>query len=119
MTITLFGSVISKKNSNKVSCIGRFPRIYKTPEFQAWHESCQWQLKVIYKDKTLTHIDELKMTFYFKDKRRHDLDNAAASVMDLFVDSEVISDDSVSVIPRLVLEYGGVDKDNPRVVINW
>lgn len=112
--IVLLGSVVSKKNSNKVSCAGGYPRIYKTPDFEAWHESCLWQLKGKPKFDSLS---ELSMTFFYKDKRRHDLDNSAASICDLLVDASILPDDSVKEIPVLTLRYGGVDKSNPRCEI--
>jgi hypothetical protein len=37
--------------------------------------------------------------------------------MDLLVDGGVLEDDSWFVVPNLALEFGGVDKLNPRVEV--
>jgi Holliday junction resolvase RusA-like endonuclease len=49
--------------------------------------------------------------------RRHDLDNAASSVMDALTAAQIIEDDNVNFVDCLQLQYGGHDKINPRVEI--
>lgn len=39
--------------------------------------------------------------------------------MDLLVDAGLIEDDNYSVIPELILRFGGVEKDNARCVIEY
>lgn len=46
-----------------------------------------------------------------------DLTNKAESVMDLLVDCGIIVDDSWQVVEKLTLRIGGIDKKNPRVVV--
>lgn len=57
------------------------------------------------------------LIFFFDNLRRHDLDNAAAGVMDALKDAEVIDDDNVAYVDCLQLQYGGHDKLKPRVEV--
>lgn len=61
---------------------------------------------------------EIKYVFYFKTKHRQDLDNRTPKFLnDGFTEAHVWVDDDVFHLHRLILEYGGVDSDNPRVEI--
>lgn len=59
----------------------------------------------------------LQLTFYFDNKRRHDLDNCAAGVMDALTKAGILEDDNVNCVDTLILKYGGIDKENPRAEI--
>ncbi len=59
----------------------------------------------------------VELLFYSSTARGEDLDNKANSIMDLLVKAKIIPDDNWNVIPKLILEYGGKDKDNPRCEI--
>lgn len=53
------------------------------------------------------------------DHRRCDLTNKAESVMDLLVDNGFIEDDCWQITGLIELSCGGVDKENPRVEIEY
>lgn len=63
-------------------------------------------------------IEKCKMTitYYFKDRRRHDPSNYDKFLLDGLVEANVIIDDNYSVITEFTTK-GGYDKDNPRTEI--
>jgi len=97
-------------------CRGSRPILISTPAYSAWREEQLWKLK----GKVVpSSVKSLTLSFYFPDHRKTDLTNKAESVMDLLVDARLILDDNWTVIPRLILESNGVDKENPRVEISF
>ena len=64
---------------------------------------------------------EIKYTVFAKTKRRFDIGNVCSVVQKFFEDWLIarggLEDDNVKFIPRVVYEYGGVDKEDPRVEI--
>lgn len=78
---------------------------------------------------TKTHTDRLieanakgttygiKMTIYNETARRRDLDNQATSILDALTKSGAIVDDCAKYVRKLVIEYGGIDRLNPRAEI--
>lgn len=57
------------------------------------------------------------MTFWWDTLRNRDLDNACASVMDALKHAGIIEDDGYKYVDCIQLNYGGLDKENPRVEI--
>lgn len=113
--ITLTGRIPSKKNSKIMVCRGKTPMLLPSAKYTEWHKDAMLQLKGVDKiDK-----DILFLTFYSPDKRPSDLSNKTESIMDLLVDAGLIEDDNWFVIKKLVLIFGGVDKDNPRCEIEY
>jgi Holliday junction resolvase RusA-like endonuclease len=68
---------------------------------------------------TIPNGDKLivELLFYSSTARGEDLDNKANSIMDLLVKAKIIPDDNWNIVPKLILEYGGKDKENPRCEI--
>ena len=64
------------------------------------------------------NINKCKMTitYYFKDRRRHDPANYDKFILDGLVEAGVITDDNYSVITEFTTK-GGYDKENPRTEI--
>jgi hypothetical protein len=56
-------------------------------------------------------------TLFAPDARKGDLSNKWESVADLLVDSGVFEDDNWTVIGRVILQYGGIDRTNPRAEV--
>ncbi len=59
---------------------------------------------------------EINLKFYFKDKRRRDLNNYEKFVFDFLVSGGFIIDDNYNVITKQTMS-GYVDRENPRVEI--
>ena len=65
----------------------------------------------------INNVSLIHLTIYSENKRKFDLTNKAESIMDLLVDAGILLDDNYEVVPKLILEYGGQDKENPRCEI--
>lgn len=115
MKLIISGTTPSKKNSRINTRSGRsFP----SKRFSEWEKVILPELIQQAKGSIITEYPiSVTMVFYNIDKRRHDLDNQAASVGDSLVKAGVIQDDNQNCIDRLQLQYGGVDKVNPRCEI--
>ena len=63
-------------------------------------------------------IEKCKMiiTYYFKDKRRHDPSNYDKMLLDGLVEANIIVDDNYKVITEFTTK-GDYDKNNPRTII--
>ena len=59
---------------------------------------------------------KIKVTYYFKDRRRHDPSNYDKMLLDGLVLAGIITDDSYDVIKEFTT-IGKYDKDNPRTEI--
>lgn len=83
---------------------------------EAWHTEQLYALRGA-KIAPIRGVCSMVCTFYPKTKRASDLSNKFESVADLLVDAGIISDDNWFVLSEVVLRFGEVDKDNPRVTI--
>ena len=82
---------------------------------QEWH----WLIKAAIQSrpKTPYKCAEVRIIYYFPDGRRRDPDNYSGKfILDALVKERLIIDDSFDVI-NLKLNKGGVDKGNPRTII--
>lgn len=59
---------------------------------------------------------KMKITYYFKDKRRHDPSNYDKMLLDGLVEANIIKDDNYNVIQEFTT-IGKYDKENPRTEI--
>lgn len=58
----------------------------------------------------------MRITYYFKDRRRHDPSNYDKMLLDGLVEANIIEDDNYGVIQEFTT-IGKVDSKNPRVEI--
>lgn len=120
MKLVVPGNVPSQKNQKIISrnnATGR-PFLRSSPQVKAWQKIAFLELRSQFSGYKMTDYPvSCTLIFYFDNARRHDLDNAASGVMDALVAAEVIEDDNVNCIDCLTLQYGGIDKINPRVEI--
>jgi Holliday junction resolvase RusA-like endonuclease len=120
MKLTISGNPVSQKNEKKVAINRKTGRsfIVSSKNVQDWKKKAIQELQLQFRGLVITDYPiEVKLTFYYDNKRRHDLDNAAAGAMDALAQAGIIEDDNVSYVDRLSLSYGGLDKENPRTEI--
>lgn len=116
--ITLFGRIPSKKNSKIMICRRGRPILISSPAYATWHETQMWVLKDHKLRKQVPKtIKSIELNFYAPDSRKTDLSNKTESIMDLLVDCGLITDDNWYIVPQLILNFCGVDRENPRVEI--
>lgn len=117
LKFTLTGDVPSKKNSKRILWNRKTgkPFIKSSEKHDEWHSRTLPQLFGI--KRAQGQIKRIEMIFYSSSNRRADLDNRAASVLDLLTDASVIPGDDWFTVPELRLKYAGKDKTRPRVEI--
>lgn len=114
--IIIYGSTPSKKNSRINTRSGRsFP----SSKYTTWHKDATRQLHEGFKGTNIKNGSMVCITFFAGDNRKFDLTNKAESIMDLLVDVGFLEDDNYSIVPELTLKFGGVDKGNPRAIIEY
>lgn len=113
----LQGQVIPKKNSRRL--FYKNGRMINLPSerYQNWHDDCSKQLETL-KVPKFNPPYKITYSFWFKDKRPHDLDNVIASINDLLKDAEVIKDDDSKLLVEIHAYYKGVSKESPRVKVD-
>lgn len=98
--------------------------------YRNWHYQVNNNLKAIFKELMHSQLKEIEpvkeirsMTYviFFGSKRRADLMNVG-SVIDKFLcdalqEYNIIPDDDKEVLHTFKFEYGGIDKNNPRVEV--
>ena len=121
MTLVVPGDTPSKKNGKRIITNNRTgkPMIISSTRHNDWEKGAIAALALQFAGYKVTDYPvALSLTFYFSNKRAHDLDNVAASIMDVLVKAHVLEDDSTKYVNSLTLKFGGVDKENPRVEID-
>lgn len=116
MKLTISGKTPSKKNSRNIFVKnGRLMNI-PSQRYKEWRDSAIVQLKQQFGGyKVSGYPISISVVVYYGDMRRHDLDNSLGSVMDALTDAQIIEDDDTDHISQITIEYGGVDKEHPRV----
>lgn len=105
-------TIISNKNVRTMESdmVGQFRK-------QAYEEG--WQVtKAVKLDGEEPKKFAVCVEIYEESLRRHDLDNQLTSLLDGLVDALVLPDDSFDYVPHLEVNYGGLDRENPRAEID-
>lgn len=120
MKLTVSSSTPSQKNRKIISMnrgTGR-PFLRTAPQVKAWHDKAVLELREQFKGyKIVDYPINLAVVFFYDSKRRHDLDNALSSIMDVMVEAGIITDDSTDYVDNIDISFGGYDKENPRAEI--
>lgn len=114
--IIIKGRIPSKKNAKIMVCRGRTPMLLPSKNYTEWHKNASNQIKNI---KNIPPNIFLTYTFFAPDNRKADLSNKIESINDLFVDCKKIKDDNWFILSDYRVKFAGVDKDNPRVEIEY
>lgn len=115
MKLTISDTTPSKKNSRINTRSGRsFP----SKRFSAWEAVALPELAEQFAGYKITGYPiAVTMVFYDGDLRRHDLDNQCSSILDTLVKAGVLEDDNQKFVDTITLQYGGLDRENPRCEI--
>jgi Holliday junction resolvase RusA-like endonuclease len=117
----IMGNVPSKKNSKRIvtnRSTGK-PFIISSKIHEGWHSIAIPEMKRQSQSFKITEYPiSIRITFYWKDLRRHDLDNGVATILDALKDAGIIEDDYYKYIDRIEAIYGGLDRINPRCEIS-
>lgn len=98
---------------------GHRPVILSSKDYEAWHTIASFELKSQgIKSMQGGGAVSVQITIFADTARRADLTNKAESIMDLLVDNYILEDDNWFAVPHIELEFGGIDKKNPRAEIN-
>ena len=103
--------------------LGNYNRfIANSEKFNDWHEKalrevCLFSKAAKYRNKPRKNPLSIRMSFYNKDNRRHDLDNMVSSVLDLLVDAGYLEDDHCKIVSSMLVVFRGVDRKYPRVEV--
>lgn len=111
--ITLKGDPKSTQHIYRAACRGRFPTMYMTAEGKAIKDVYKWEAKSQWRGAPLKGDVLVKMVFYFKTKRRRDLDNMNKLIFDAL--SGIVYDDDSQICE--LIQKKAYDPANPRIVI--
>ncbi len=114
MKIVILGDPVVKKNTKKFSFKTR--STYYSERWLQWEEYALIQLKMMKVDTCKT-LSKISLTFFPKTRRRFDLTNMAEGTQDVLVKAKIIVDDDWKTIPSISIDFGEVDKANPRTEI--
>ena len=113
MNIILKGRPLSTQHLYGITCRGRFPVMYMTKAGKEMKALYQSEARKQYKRKVMSTNCDMEATFFFKDKRRRDIDNYNKIVLDS-LEGIVYEDDKQ--IQKLTIEKK-ISADNPRIEI--
>ena len=102
--------IVSKKNSKRIC--GQ--RLLSSKAWMSFESEASLFINLLSLPKNIVRCESAEITFYFEDKRKRDLTNASEGIFDLLVDCGILVDDNISVIPKVILIFGGYEKGNAR-----
>ena len=115
---TIHGDVPSKKNSRIFVAGGRGGFTIPGKYHQDWHKNASREmLALLHKTPCAVTKAQVSIVFYPLTYRKSDLTNRAESIMDLLVNCGVLVDDNWFAVKKLTLQFGGVDRKDPRAVV--
>lgn len=130
LKLTYHGVIYSKKNSKRIvtNWRTRRPIIVSNRNAKNQEAAMGWEFRQQAKkfgwpslgaksDELADHQYKISIEVWQKDFRRRDLDNQATAILDGLVVADVIPDDCCDAVPKLEIEYKGIDKENPRAEI--
>jgi crossover junction endodeoxyribonuclease RusA len=113
--LTITGNTPSKKNQKQIIYVRGKPLIIPSKRHKEWHTQAIAQLYGI--KPVVSQISAIEVILYPPDKRLFDISNRAETLLDLLVDAHIIEDDNYKIVPKLITEFGEIDRENPRAEI--
>jgi hypothetical protein len=111
----ILGDIPSKKNSKKIIQVKGRVMIVPSSHYEKWHKQAMKQIE--WNEPNLPDGLAIEICLHPSTYRAGDLSNKAESLLDLLVDRGVIRDDNWFAVPRVTLNFGGVDRINPRAEV--
>lgn len=111
------GNIPSKKNSKQWIMRGGRKLLVPSDRHESWHDDASWQIKVQPRPANPLEKAAIVITIFAENMRPGDLTNKAESIMDLLVDMEILKDDNWFICGDIHLKFGGVERENPRAII--
>lgn len=104
---------------NSLYNVGKYGQMYKTDEGKAYLEKVGFLIKNEFKDVRFDRDNrcEVEIRVWFPDNRVRDLDNLIKVLQDAIEASGVMENDCWQVLFRLSLEAMGIDRTNPRIIL--
>ena len=117
--LVIRGDVPSKKNNKQIFVNKRTgkPFISSSKSHKLWHKGAMLQLQSF--RRQYARLDEMRVKFFPSTARKFDLSNKFESIADLLVDAKILEDDNNGVLGKILLEFGGVSRIDPRVEIDF
>lgn len=114
---TIPGNPIVKKNNQKVSFRGRYPRKYNTPQYKQWSYVAEQTIMNVYgrPDRPVDYPVLLVCKFFMQTKRRVDLSALYEGIQDVLVKCSVLEDDNFNIIAGHDGSRVLLDRENPRL----
>jgi crossover junction endodeoxyribonuclease RusA len=95
---------------------GSKQRRFPSKQYKAWQQASPDL--ILPEDGMIDYPVAITYTFYLPDKRKRDLSNYIKAPEDYLVKHCIIEDDNHTIVVKTILEFGGIDRDNPRVEIS-
>ena len=116
--IFLKGVIPAQKNSKQIAYNRRTgkPFVMSSKRVKDWQDDMAEVLDIL-NIQPIKGPVEINCKFVHKDKRKKDLDNEFTSVCDLLKNNNIIEDDNCFILRKFIVEFGGIDKENPGVYI--
>ena len=117
MKIVITGNVPSLKNSKQLFKNPKTGQTFITSSTRVkeWMVDAHWQLKGL--PPVSGYPVAITMIFFYPTAAVKDLDNSCSTVLDGIKKAGIIEDDDYTHVCPITLDFGGVDKENPRVEI--
>ena len=120
-----YGQVVGKKNSKVISInkhTGKpFVRMNDKAKAQEQEMVSNFAYDLDYYKRKPEDFEgkriEVIVEIWNQDRRKHDLDNQLSTILDALVKAKVLPDDSQNSVTKVVAEYKGIDREDPRALI--
>lgn len=103
------GQMPSLKNSVRLNN----GRVFTDPKVKDFMSKAKQEVKLQWKKEPLKALENLTCVFYHKDLRSRDIPNELDTLVDI-LKGIVVEDDNYACLPSIQVQYGGVDRKNPR-----
>lgn len=126
LMLTFYGQVKAKKNSKQIAINTRTGKPFVRQSDSAKAQELL-MVSAFKSDYRLAEIRreyfenapayKVEVEIWNEDKRKHDLDNQLATIMDALVKARILRGDDQQVVEEEIVRYKGVDRLDPRAEI--